>query len=90
MLALLGLGLLLTLLLGIAGVEQGYIETFVNLLLVWPAIAVSAKRWQDRNRAPWWVLVTLIPVIGWFWALIDNGFVKGTPGPNRFGQPPAA
>jgi uncharacterized membrane protein YhaH (DUF805 family) len=89
-LALLGLGLLLTLLLGIAGVEQGYIETFVNLLLVWPAIAVSAKRWQDRNRAPWWVLVTLIPVIGWFWALIDNGFVKGTPGPNRFGQPPAA
>ena len=90
MLALLGLGLLLTVLLGIAGVEQGYIETFVNLLLVWPAIAVSAKRWQDRNRAPWWVLVTLIPVIGWFWALIDNGFVKGTPGPNRFGQPPAA
>jgi uncharacterized membrane protein YhaH (DUF805 family) len=89
-LALLGLGLLLTLLLGIAGVEQGYIETFVNVLLVWPAIAVSAKRWQDRNRAPWWVLVTLIPVIGWFWALIDNGFVKGTPGPNRFGQPPAA
>ena len=33
-LALLGLGLLLTLLLGIAGVEQRYIETFVNLLLV--------------------------------------------------------
>ena len=87
-LALLGLGLLLTLLLGIAGVEQRYIETFVNLLLVWPAIAVSAKRWQDRNRSPWWVLVTLIPIVGWLWALIDNGVVKGTPGPNRFGNPP--
>ena len=87
-LALLGLGLLLTLLLGIAGVEQGYIETFVNLLLVWPAIAVSAKRWQDRNRSPWWVLVTLIPVIGWAWALIDNGFVRGSPGTNRFGNAP--
>lgn len=87
-LALLGLGLLLTLLLGIAGVRQGYIETFVNLLLVWPAIAVSAKRWQDRDRSPWWVLVTLIPVIGWAWALIDNGFVRGSPGANRFGERP--
>lgn len=87
-LALLGLGLLCTALLGIAGVEQGRIEIIVNLLLVWPAIAVSAKRWQDRNRSPWWVLITLIPVIGWAWALIDNGFVPGTPGPNRFGEGP--
>lgn len=87
-LALLGLGLLCTALLGIAGVEQGRIEIIVNLLLVWPAIAVSAKRWQDRNRSPWWVLITLIPVIGWAWALIDNGFVRGTAGPNRFGNAP--
>lgn len=87
--ALLGMGLLASALLGIAGVEQRRIETIVNLLLVWPAIAVSAKRWQDRNRAPWWVLVTLIPVVGWAWALIDNGFVKGTPGSNRFGERPA-
>ena len=87
--ALLGMGLLASALLGIAGVEQRRIEAIVNLLLVWPAIAVSAKRWQDRNRAPWWVLVTLIPVVGWAWALIDNGFVKGTPGSNRFGERPA-
>jgi uncharacterized membrane protein YhaH (DUF805 family) len=89
-LALLGLGLLGHALLGIAGVEQGRIEAIVNLLLVWPAIAVSAKRWQDRDRAPWWVLITLVPVVGWLWALIDNGFVKGTTGPNRFGNPPPA
>ncbi len=87
-LALLGLGLLGHALLGIAGVEQGHIEAIVNLLLVWPAVAVSAKRWQDRDRAPWWVLITLVPVVGWLWALIDNGFVKGTPGPNRFGNAP--
>jgi uncharacterized membrane protein YhaH (DUF805 family) len=89
-LALLGLGLLGHALLGIAGVEQGRIEAIVNLLLVWPAIAVSAKRWQDRDRAPWWVLITLVPVVGWLWALIDNGFVKGTTGANRFGNPPPA
>ena len=87
--ALLGLGLLGHALLGIAGLSVGLAETVVNLLLLWPAIAVSAKRWQDRDRSPWWVLVNLIPVVGWAWALIDNGFVRGTPGPNRFGvQPP--
>jgi uncharacterized membrane protein YhaH (DUF805 family) len=88
-LALLGLGLLGHALLGIAGVEQGSIEVIVNLLLVWPAVAISAKRWQDRDRAPWWVRISLVPVVGWLWALIDNGFVRGTPGPNRFGEPPA-
>ena len=88
-LSLLGLGLLGHALLGIAGVEEDSIEVIVNLLLVWPAVAISAKRWQDRDRAPWWVLIPLVPVVGWLWALIDNGFVRGTPGPNRFGEPPA-
>jgi uncharacterized membrane protein YhaH (DUF805 family) len=87
-LALLGLGLLGHALLGIAGVSQEHADAVVNLLLVWPAIAVSAKRWQDRDRSFWWVLVALIPVVGWFWALLDNGFVRGTPGINRFGAPP--
>jgi uncharacterized membrane protein YhaH (DUF805 family) len=88
--ALLGLGIVGHALLGIAGLAQGRAERLVNLLLLWPAIAVSAKRWQDRDRSPWWVLVNLIPVVGWLWALIDNGFVRGTAGSNRFGPPPPA
>lgn len=86
--ALLGLGLLGHALLGIAGVSRSNSEVIVNLLLVWPAIAISAKRWQDRGRAPWWVLVSLVPIVGWLWALADNGFVRGTAGPNRFGDAP--
>jgi uncharacterized membrane protein YhaH (DUF805 family) len=88
-LALLGLAVLGHALLGIAGLASEQADAVVNLLLLWPAIAVSAKRWQDRNRAPWWVLVTLIPVVGWIWALVDNGFVRGTPGINRYGAPPS-
>jgi len=87
-LANIGLALLGHALLGIAGVSRANAELTVNLLLVYPAVAVSAKRWQDRDRAPWWVLVTLIPVVGWIWALADNGFVRGTPGQNRFGEAP--
>lgn len=74
--------------LGIAGMAHGRAESMVNLILLYPALAVSAKRWQDRGRSPWWVLVVLIPVIGWIWALVDNGLVRGTRGPNRFGPEP--
>jgi uncharacterized membrane protein YhaH (DUF805 family) len=87
-LSLLGLAMLGHALLGIAGVRPSHADTAVNLLLLYPALAVSAKRWQDRNRSPVWVLVVLVPVVGWLWALIDNGFVRGTPGDNRFGAPP--
>jgi uncharacterized membrane protein YhaH (DUF805 family) len=88
-LALGGLTLLLRALLEIARWHPDRAEAVVSLLLLWPAIAVSAKRWHDRDKSAWWVLVALVPVIGWIWMLVDNGFRRGTPGANRFGAPPA-
>ncbi len=87
-LALLGLALLAHALLGIARVRVHTADLIVNLLLVWPALAVSVKRWHDRDKSGWWVLLNLVPVIGWLWAWVDNGFLRGTPGPNRFGEDP--
>lgn len=86
--ALLGLALVGMALLNIAGVSSERAENLINLLLVWPAIALSAKRWHDRNHSAWWVLVNLIPVIGTLWALVANGFLPGTAGPNRYGDDP--
>ncbi len=88
--ALLGLAAMLQMLLGIARVRVESSEQFVNLLLLWPAVAVSAKRWHDRNQSGWWVLVLMIPVVGWLWTLVANGFLRGTEGPNRFGEDPLA
>lgn len=87
-LALLGLSLLGRALLGIARWRSDEAEMAINLVLLWPAIAISAKRWHDRDKSGWWVLVALVPVIGWQWLLLDNGFRRGTPGPNRFGAVP--
>jgi uncharacterized membrane protein YhaH (DUF805 family) len=84
-----GLGAIGHALLAIAGVDTRRAEWIVNAALLYPALAVSAKRWQDRGRSPAWVLVVLLPVIGWLWALVDNGLVRGTPGPNRWGPAPA-
>jgi uncharacterized membrane protein YhaH (DUF805 family) len=86
--AMAGLTLLLQALLGIAGMDEDLREPIVNLLLLWPVLAVSIKRWHDRDKSGWWVLIVLVPVIGWLWALVVNGFLRGTPGPNRFGADP--
>jgi len=77
-----------TALLDIAQMPVQPAESLIDLLLLWPLLAVSVKRWHDRDRCGWWVLVLLLPLIGWLWVLIDNGFVRGTPGPNRFGDAP--
>ena len=87
-LALFGLAVLLRALLDIARWPPDQAEQWVSLLLAWPMAAVSAKRWHDRDRSAWWVLLLLLPVVGVLWLVADNGFVRGTPGPNRFGPAP--
>ena len=66
----------------------GVFSGIVSLVLIYPGIAVSAKRWHDRNKSAWWILISLVPIIGWIWALIETGFLPGTPGENRFGADP--
>ena len=58
--------------------------------IIWPALAIQAKRWHDRDKSAWWILIGLIPVIGPLWALVENGFLRGTEGNNRFGADPLA
>ena len=79
-----------SLLLGIAGVGDEQIAMIVNALMFWPGLAISVKRWHDRDKSGWWVLINLVPFIGWLWALIENGFLRGTAGPNRYGADPLA
>jgi uncharacterized membrane protein YhaH (DUF805 family) len=84
----LGLGLYLTVVLRVMGLSAQGTEVAVNLLLLWPTLAVSVKRWHDRNKSGWWVLAALIPVVGWLWVLIENGLLRGSASANRFGDPP--
>jgi uncharacterized membrane protein YhaH (DUF805 family) len=49
------------------------------------SLAASIKRWHDRNKSGWWILIGLVPFIGGLWALIECGFLPGTMGPNAYG-----
>lgn len=60
----------------------------LGLVFLWPALAVGIKRFHDRDKSGWWVLIALIPIIGFFWILIELGMLEGTKGPNQFGPDP--
>ncbi|GMR02587.1 MAG: DUF805 domain-containing protein [Acidimicrobiia bacterium] len=60
----------------------------VYLAAIWMGIAVSVKRWHDRGKSGWWVLIGLIPIVGPIWALIETGFLTGDSGDNQYGSDP--
>ncbi|MDN0083082.1 DUF805 domain-containing protein [Crenobacter sp. SG2305] len=51
-------------------------------------MSVSVRRFHDRNKSGWWYLIGFVPVIGGLWLVVENGFLKGTEGPNRYGRDP--
>lgn len=61
----------------------------VYIVLIWAGLAVQIKRWHDRNKSGWWVLISFVPVIGPIWALVENGFLAGDDGVNDYGRPQA-
>ena len=54
------------------------------LITLWPMLSVHTKRWHDRGRSGWWLLVGVIP-IGVLWILFECAFLRGNLGENRFG-----
>ena len=52
------------------------------------SLTTTVKRWHDRGKSGWWVFISWVPIIGSIWALIECGFLSGTPGPNQYGPQP--
>lgn len=57
----------------------------IVFVMVWPMLAIQAKRWHDIDMSGWWLLINLLPVVGPLIALVMNGFLPGTHGENHFG-----
>lgn len=77
-----------------ASYQLGAVGTIILLIIlipfIWAGLALSAKRWHDRGKSAWWILIGLIPLVGAIWTLVENGFLKGTEGPNQYGPDPLA
>jgi uncharacterized membrane protein YhaH (DUF805 family) len=74
----------------VSGGVTGAVWSIVGVLAFWISLAAGVKRWHDRNKSGWWMLIILVPVIGSLWYLIECGFLKGTTGPNTYGPDPLA
>ena len=72
------------------GPVMGIILLIVILVLTWVALANAVKRYHDRNKSGWWVLIVFVPIIGALWYIIECGFLRGTVGPNTYGPDPLA
>ncbi|GAM55361.1 membrane protein [Vibrio ishigakensis] len=87
----------------------------VLVILLIPDLAITAKRWHDREKSAWMLLLNIPLVVGrammpagsqamvaetsaapvisivalacGAWILIECGFLKGTEGKNRYGEP---
>ena len=72
------------------GPGVGIVLFVFGIVALWISIAVAVKRYHDRNKSGWWVLIVLVPIIGGLWYLIECGFLRGTPGSNNYGPDPLA
>ena len=57
---------------------------FVSLALIIPGLAVAVRRLHDTDRSGWWLLIVLVPLVGWI-ILIVFLATDSTPGPNDYG-----
>jgi uncharacterized membrane protein YhaH (DUF805 family) len=60
-----------------------------GLLVLIQGIALSVRRLHDTNKSGWWLLLFLLPILG-FIILIVFYVLPGTVGPNKYGDDPKA
>lgn len=65
----------------------GIVSLLLYIPVIWISLALAVKRWHDRNKSGWWVLINFVPLIGPIWSLIENGCLAGDTESNNYGAP---
>ncbi len=71
---------------GVSGATVGIVTSIASLILFLPSLAVLVRRLHDTDRSGWWVLINVIPVIGWI-VMLFFLLQPGSLGLNRYGSP---
>ena len=58
-----------------------------GLALLLPQLAVTARRLHDTGKSGWWMLLILIPILGWIPLLVFL-LTPSDAGQNRYGREP--
>lgn len=69
--------------------SAGYTSTLlVYPVLYWALVCTATKRLHDHNKSGYFLLLTLVPILGPFWLFLQLGFRRGTKTQNKYGLPP--
>ena len=67
----------------------GVLSTIYSLAVLLPSIGVAIRRMHDTGRSGWWILINLVPCVGWIWFIVLAAG-DGNPGDNQYGPDPKA
>jgi len=95
-LVLYGIQIAIVVLGAVLGTFSPALET-VSTVILWvhglgtllPSLAVTARRLHDTGRSGWWMLISLIPFVGWIPLLIFL-LLPSDPDPNEYGRGPGS
>ncbi|MEV8371832.1 DUF805 domain-containing protein [Kribbella sp. NPDC056861] len=72
-----------------SGNSSGVLSTIYSLAVLLPSIGVGIRRLHDTGRSGWWLLINLVPCIG-FIVYIVFAAQEGNAGDNAYGPDPKA
>ncbi|WP_077324711.1 DUF805 domain-containing protein [Virgibacillus siamensis] len=62
------------------------LTTLYSLFIFLPSLAVNVRRLHDTGKSGWWILISLVPVVGWIilfvFMVLDSEFGRNKWGPN--------
>jgi uncharacterized membrane protein YhaH (DUF805 family) len=52
-----------------------------------PSLACAVRRLHDTNKSGWWILISLVPILGGIWVIVLLA-IDSDPGVNQYGPNP--
>ncbi len=71
----------------VEGSGVGALNSLYGLAVLVPSLAVASRRLHDTNHSAWWMLIALLPVIGWIILLVFL-VSDSQDGSNEYGKNP--
>ncbi|MEG2173935.1 MAG: DUF805 domain-containing protein [Oscillospiraceae bacterium] len=67
--------------------QVGVLSGIYGLFVMIPSLSLLFRRLHDVGKSAWWLLIVIIPVIGWIWLLVYT-LMEGAAGDNQYGSNP--
>ncbi len=63
-----------------------FLTTIYSLAVLLPGIGVGVRRMHDIGKSGWWLLIAIIPILGWIWVIVLLA-KEGESASNTYGAP---